>query len=113
MSRERKTVDTWEIQCQYNGKWELECTELNWYAMKVNRRAYLENTDRPVRVVKKRVPKTELSEHELKNLAYREAKDAVEWFSLLLSNKPESKNLQRRLERWEKLKEIRTPACCS
>ena len=57
MPRERVTVDTWEIQSCYEGKWDCECTELNRYAMKTNMRAYRENYDRPVRVVKKRVRK--------------------------------------------------------
>lgn len=112
MARERVTVDTWEIQSQYDGKWELECTEMNRYAMKTNMRAYRENYDRPVRVVKKRVRKDTLSEHELLHMPYHEAKDALEWFTTLLKNKPDNKNLQRRVETWKVLMERRKPACC-
>lgn len=106
MSQQRKTIDTWEIQSNYGNGWEIECTELNQYAMKINRNAYLENSLYPVRVVKKRVPKTDFEEHELKHLAVAEAKNAIEWFTFLLNNKPDSKLLKRRLETW-KLKEKR------
>ena len=36
-----------------------------------------------------------------------EAKDAVEWYTTLLRDKPESKTLKRRLEHWKSLLEVR------
>ena len=53
----RKTIDTWEIHVDYGQGWEHECTELTRAAMRENLKAYRENCNYPVKVIKRREKK--------------------------------------------------------
>jgi len=50
----RKTQDCWRFYCDYGQGWEEEITEYTRTEMKVNRKAYLENSPYPLKIVKGR-----------------------------------------------------------
>lgn len=54
MAYQRKTVDCYRFYCDYGNGWEHEITEYTRGAMKENRRAYLENSPYPLKIVKGR-----------------------------------------------------------
>ena len=55
----RKTIDIWKFYCNYGQGWELEIIEYTKSMMKVNKKAYLENSPYPLKVVRGREPITE------------------------------------------------------
>jgi len=63
MMRARKTRVCWRFYCHYGHRWEHEITEYTLAAMQENRRAYLENSPYPLRVVKGR-EKIEAESHQ-------------------------------------------------
>lgn len=54
MSRPRKTRHVWRFFVNYGQGWEHEISEYTWDAMKENRKAYRENCDYPLRIVRGR-----------------------------------------------------------
>lgn len=50
MAYKRKTRDCWRFYVNYGQGWEHEITEYTWEGMRVNRRAYRENCQYPLRV---------------------------------------------------------------
>jgi len=54
MSYKRKTIDCWRFYCNYGQGWELEIIEYTHKDMKENKKAYLENSPYPLKVVKGR-----------------------------------------------------------
>lgn len=52
---ERKTRDTYEIWTNYGYGWECECVEDNYKDLKVNLKAYRDNTNATIKWKKKRV----------------------------------------------------------
>jgi len=67
----RKTVDSFEIHVQYEGGWEHEITEFTFLAAKEQKKTYMENCNFPVKIVRRRIMKSDLSEHELQNLGIK------------------------------------------
>ena len=68
--RQRTTIDTWELHVNYGSGdgWECECVEFSRADMRVTRAAYRGNCTFPIRVVKKRMKISELSEKEKRDL---------------------------------------------
>ncbi len=64
MSRERSTIDTWEIHVNYGQGWEHECTEFTFADGRAQARTYRENCVYPIRVVRKRMKKSDLQPGE-------------------------------------------------
>lgn len=54
MAYTRKTVDCWRFYSLIEGKWEYETTEYSRDMMKVNKKAYKENSPYPLKVVRGR-----------------------------------------------------------
>lgn len=54
MARPRKTRDCWRFYLNYGQGWEHEITEYSRAEMKENRKAYRENCNYPLRIVKGR-----------------------------------------------------------
>ena len=54
MAYTRKTVDCWRFYLNYGQGWEHEITEYTREAMQENRKAYRDNCDYPLRVVRGR-----------------------------------------------------------
>ena len=54
MARQRKTRDCWRFYLNYGQGWEHEITENTFAEMKTNRKAYRENCNYPLRIVKGR-----------------------------------------------------------
>jgi hypothetical protein len=65
MTRERKTVDVWEIWLDHGQGWECECIELTRAAMVENRKAYREAGYSP-RIRRRRVRREALETHDPK-----------------------------------------------
>lgn len=59
MAYQRKTIDVWKFFCDYGQGWEHEITEYTRTAMKENKKAYLENSPYPLKVVRGREPITD------------------------------------------------------
>lgn len=57
----RKTVDCYYFYCNYGQGWEHEITEYTRSMMRENKRAYLENSPYPLRIVKCRERITDLN----------------------------------------------------
>ena len=51
MAYKRKTRDCWRFYCDYGQGWEHEITEYTRKEMKENKKAYLENSPYPLKVV--------------------------------------------------------------
>lgn len=107
MSRERKTIDCWEIHVCYDGTWENECVETNRFAMMINRRAYQENCQYPIKVVRKRYRKTEFPNFSEAAHSREEAQSAVRWFESRVKDDPTNVMAQRNLDRWRRRLEHR------
>lgn len=60
----RKTVDAWEFFVNYGQGWESENMELTRAGMKENLEAYRKNCPYPLKIVKRRIPLSSLSEYE-------------------------------------------------
>ena len=54
MAYVRKTIDCYRFYCDYGQGWEHEITEYTRSDMRINRRAYLENSPYPLRIVRGR-----------------------------------------------------------
>jgi hypothetical protein len=50
----RKTIDCWKFYLNYGQGWEHEITEYSKEMMKINKKAYMENSQYPLKIVKKR-----------------------------------------------------------
>ena len=61
MAYKRKTVDVWRFYLNYGQGWEHEISEYTREEMKVNRKAYRENCSYPLRIVKGRERKEEVT----------------------------------------------------
>lgn len=64
----RKTVDSWQIHVNYGSGWEHECTEFSRKDAISQKRIYRENVSYPVKIVKRRIKKSELTEMEWQEL---------------------------------------------
>jgi len=64
----RKTVDTWEIHVDYGQGWEHECTEFSSRDAHETIRLYRENCPYPVKLVRRRLHKSKLTEYERAHL---------------------------------------------
>lgn len=62
----RKTVDTWEIHVNYGQGWEHECTEFTFKAFRANMKAYRQNCAYPIKSIRRRMKKTDMTPTELK-----------------------------------------------
>ena len=85
--RMRKTIDTWEIQGYYQGKWEDECTEFNRHDAKAQLRTYRENSSYPVRVVRRREPRANYSAEQLATIEQRNREAVKEWAATRLAKR--------------------------
>lgn len=56
MSKERKTVDRWDIMTKYGDDWDVECSEYSLQAALDTLKTYRENCTAPVRMEKHREP---------------------------------------------------------
>jgi len=65
MTRERKTVDTWEFHVDYGFGWEHEITEFSFQSMRKNAKLYRENVPYPLKIVRKRMKKSDMTPNEL------------------------------------------------
>ena len=79
MSRERKTVDGWEIQSDYGQGWECECFEWTRTDAKQRLKEYRANSPYPVRSVKRRVKKSTLSDADLRDIARAVERQETAW----------------------------------
>jgi hypothetical protein len=73
---QRKTIDTWELHVNYGlgHGWECECVEFSRADMRVTRDAYRGDCMFPIRVVRKRMKISMLSEHERSTLGITSGK---------------------------------------
>ena len=61
----RTTVDTWQIHVDYGQGFEHEVTEFSFKAFRENMKAYRENCNYPVKNIRRRMKKANMTEHEL------------------------------------------------
>jgi hypothetical protein len=80
MAKERKTLDVYQIHVNYGGGWEYEVGEFTSFYARKRKKEYQQNCpEYPVKIVKKREPKSNYDASQLADINRQIANSRAEW----------------------------------